>query len=117
MSGPLRKRELGKTRIQSLYCEEVFPEVKFTDEHFADVVQDMWSTFEPIIPHSILPSVIFGSAALTMIILVRSSSTHRLFFSFPFHGSSSHFLVKLGEVNVGADEFYGFLFWCAGSYG
>jgi len=33
--------------------------------------QVMWSTFEPIIPHSILPSVIFGSAALTMIILAR----------------------------------------------
>lgn len=33
-------------------------------------VQVMWSTFEPYLPHSILPSIIFGGKALTMIVLV-----------------------------------------------
>ncbi|KAG0585108.1 hypothetical protein M758_3G259400 [Ceratodon purpureus] len=33
--------------------------------------QVMWSTFEPVLPHSMLPSIVCGSTIVTMIILAR----------------------------------------------
>ena len=69
---------IGEKQEFNLSIVKKFPQRLSLLMSFVDVVQVMWSTFEPIIPHSILPSVIFGSAALTMIILVRSSSTYKL---------------------------------------
>lgn len=35
-------------------------------------VQVMWSTFEPFLPHSMLPSIVCGTAILSLVILVCS---------------------------------------------
>lgn len=41
------------------------------NEKFFWCVQVMWSTLEPVLPHSMLPSIVCGTTIVTLIILGR----------------------------------------------
>ena len=34
-------------------------------------MQVMWSTFEPMLPHSIMPAIVCGTTIITLVILAR----------------------------------------------